>query len=81
MTEKSQMEPTVHSYRVDGMTCEGCVRAITAAIQSAAPAARVEVDLDGHRVRVEGAGEQVVAKAAQDAGFEYRGVVEEVGSD
>ncbi len=64
-----------HSYRIDGMTCEGCARAITAAIQSAVPDAAVGVDLAEHRVRVEGADEQAVAKAAEEAGFVYRGEI------
>ena len=67
----------IRSYRIEGMTCEGCVRAITAAIQSQAPDAKVEVDLAAQRVSVDNAGDQPGAKAAEAAGFVYRGVVEE----
>jgi copper chaperone len=41
--------------RVDEMTCGHCVRAVTQAVRSVEPEARVEVDLDSKRVRVEGA--------------------------
>ncbi|MCH9020229.1 MAG: heavy-metal-associated domain-containing protein [Proteobacteria bacterium] len=34
------------TYLVSGMTCEGCVRAVTNAIQRAVPGAAVDVDLE-----------------------------------
>ncbi len=62
------------TYLVKGMTCEGCVRAVTNAIQRAVPGAGVEVDLEGGTVTVEGgADESVVAQAVADAGFEFGG--------
>jgi copper chaperone len=61
------------TYRVSGMTCGGCVRAVTNAIKAAAPAARVDVDLPNGRVTVEGAGADVVHRAVEDAGFGFGG--------
>ena len=43
------------TYLVTGMTCEGCVRAVTNAIQRAVPGAAVEVELETGRVTVDGA--------------------------
>ncbi len=42
------------SYRVTGMTCGGCVRAVTNALRTAAPAASVAVDLPKGLVTVGG---------------------------
>jgi copper chaperone len=38
---------------VGGMTCEGCVRSVTRAVQRAAPDARVAVDLAGGKVSID----------------------------
>ena len=62
------------TYLVSGMTCEGCVRAVTNAIERAVPGATVAVDLGAGRVTVDGAdGEQVIAQAVNGAGFEFGG--------
>jgi copper chaperone len=62
------------TYRVSGMTCEGCVRSITRAITRLAPTARVSVDLAGGRVSVEdGPEEALVAGAIEKAGFGFEG--------
>ena len=39
--------------KVEGMSCEHCVRAVTLAIQAADPGATVQVDLAAERVRSE----------------------------
>lgn len=39
-------------FQVEGMSCQHCVAAITKAVRSIDPAAQVEVDLPGGRVRV-----------------------------
>jgi copper chaperone len=39
--------------KVEGMTCDGCVRSVTRAVQKADPAARVDVDLAKGLVRIE----------------------------
>jgi copper chaperone len=49
-------------FNVQGMTCAHCVRAVTNAIQSADPAAQVQVDLAKGEVNVQSqlGSEQVV---------------------
>lgn len=61
------------TYIVSGMTCEGCSRSVTKAIETAIPGAKVEVDLEAGRVSVEGGEAAQVAQAVDDAGFDYGG--------
>ena len=61
------------TYVVNGMTCEGCSRSVTKAIETAIPGAAVEVDLAAGRVSVTGGEAAQVAQAVDDAGFEYGG--------
>lgn len=62
------------SYRIDGMSCEGCARSVTTAIRKLAPGAAVEVDVGGGVVRVgDEAGEELVHQAVERAGFTWRG--------
>jgi copper chaperone len=61
------------SYRVSGMTCGGCVRAVTNAIRASAPAASVAVDLPGGKVMVGGLDEAGVRRAVEEAGFAFAG--------
>ncbi len=61
------------TYIVGGMSCEGCLRSVTKAIEAAIPGASVEVDLAAGRVSVEGGEASQVAQAVDDAGFEYGG--------
>ncbi len=64
------------TYGVGGMTCQGCVNAVTNAIKLAAPQATVDVDLDGGKVTVEGLDDPaVVAQAVTDAGFDFTGAL------
>ncbi|QFU15709.1 heavy-metal-associated domain-containing protein [Microvirga thermotolerans] len=57
--------------KVEGMTCQGCVDAVTRAIRRLDPGAEVKVDLEHGRVRVSTkAGSLEVAKALDDAGYE-----------
>ncbi len=60
------------NYRVTGMNCEHCVRAVTDAISAVAGVAAVAVDLDAGEVRVRG--ERVdpaaVRAAIDEAGYE-----------
>jgi copper chaperone len=63
------------TYRVKGMSCGGCVRAVTKAIVRRVPQAQVSVDLEKGLVTVEGeAAEAEVRMAVADAGFDYVGV-------
>jgi copper chaperone len=62
------------SYRVRGMTCDGCVRAVTRAVGRAAPGVTVEVDLARGRVTIDGAtDEEAIGKAIEAAGFGFEG--------
>jgi copper chaperone len=62
------------TYRVGGMTCDGCARAVTNAIKARAANAEVNVDLKTGQVRVSGPVDQAtVAAAVADAGFEFGG--------
>jgi copper chaperone len=61
-------------YLVHGMTCQGCVRSVTAAIQRAVPGVRVTVDLGAKTVAVDGqASSDSVRQAVEAAGFEFLG--------
>lgn len=57
------------SYKIEGMTCAHCVRAVTQAIQQADPAATVSVDLAAGRADVSGgtadAGRIIAAVSAE----------------
>jgi copper chaperone len=60
--------------KVDGMTCQGCVDAVTNAVDRAVPGAKVDVDLDSGLVRIDGAPQrEPVASAIEDAGFDVVG--------
>ncbi len=62
------------TYRIEGMTCGGCANAVTKAIQRLEPGAKVSVDLDSGLVTVQdGPRHEMIAKAAEGAGFTYRG--------
>lgn len=62
------------TYRVQGMTCGGCARSVSAAIEAAIPGTKVEVELDGGKVKVTGEHRgEAVRDAVEDAGFEFAG--------
>lgn len=59
--------------QVEGMTCQGCVNAVTKAIQRLDPGATVDVDLEHGRVHVVTRAQSVeVARALDAAGYEAR---------
>lgn len=63
------------TYRVEGMSCGGCVKAVSNAIAAKDPTARISVDLPGGTVRVEGdTAEPLVIAAIADAGFTFKGI-------
>ncbi len=63
------------TYRVSGMTCEGCAKSVTNAVKVLAPEATVVVDLEAKAVSVDGFDDtQAIRQAIEDAGFEF-GVV------
>lgn len=61
------------TYTVLGMTCGGCAKSVSNAIEDAAPGASVTVDLDAKAVTVMGANEDTVKQAVSNAGFEFVG--------
>lgn len=62
------------TYRVNGMSCSGCVHAVSTAIRRRAPGAEISVDLDRGLVTVQGeAAETEVREAVAQAGFEFAG--------
>lgn len=63
------------TYIVEGMTCSGCVNAVTKAIKAKDGSAEVNVDLETRKVQVEGTlDETAVIAAVEDAGFDYKGL-------
>lgn len=57
-------------YSVQDMSCQHCVKAITAAVTQVAPGANVAIDLERHLVRVDQASDsEKVAAAIRDAGY------------
>ncbi|MEH3145712.1 MAG: heavy-metal-associated domain-containing protein [Methylobacterium frigidaeris] len=57
--------------RVEGMTCQGCVAAVTRAIQRLDPGAEVGVDLAAGRVAVTTAAQALdVAETLRRAGYD-----------
>jgi copper chaperone CopZ len=55
------------------MTCGGCVRAMTKALNAQGPARSVAIDLAAGRVTVAGLDEAQVRRAAEAAGFGFAG--------
>lgn len=62
------------TYHVAGMSCDGCVRAVTNAIAAKQSDLRVTVALDKGEVAVDGEHEEAaIIDAIEDAGFDYVG--------
>ena len=62
-------------FHLDDMTCGGCARSVTKAIQSVDPDAKVVADPPSRRVEVQttASSEKIVA-ALREAGFPPRGL-------
>lgn len=59
-----------HEFTLPDMSCGHCVKAVTAAVARVEPAAKVEIDLPAHRVRIEAAGpREAFARALADEGY------------
>ena len=57
-------------FEVNDMTCGHCASTITKAVQQIDANAKLDIDLDTHRVRVNGAGDaNAVETAIRDAGY------------
>lgn len=66
---------TIATYSVEGMTCEHCVRAVSAEVAAISGVEAVEVDLASGAVTVTSAGEldeAAVRAAVEEAGYEVR---------
>jgi copper chaperone len=60
----------VIEFNVQGISCNHCVRAVTEAVRSIDPQARVDVDLAGHKVSVDSSRpREEVAAALAGAGY------------
>lgn len=61
----------MYELQVEGMTCGGCVRSVTKAVQAVDSNARVDVDLPTKKVRVDTQASLDAVKAAiSDAGYD-----------
>ena len=54
------MVPMSGTYKVEGMTCQGCVRSLTSAIQAVKPDEEPTIDLDAGTLAVVGIDEATV---------------------
>ncbi len=62
------------TYKVLGMTCGGCSRSVTNALQQALPNATIEVDHATDTAKVTGKHDPAkVKEAIEDAGFDFEG--------
>jgi copper chaperone len=62
------------ALKVEGMTCQHCVKAVTAAIQARDPQARVSIDLAGQSVTAETALDRAaVAAVVEEEGYRIIG--------
>lgn len=61
------------TYKVDGMTCDGCVRSLTRAIEAVKSDAEIAIDLKAGTVSVGELDEASLSQAVEDAGFDFRG--------
>ena len=63
------------TYMVEGMTCSGCVNAVTNAIKAKDASVEVNVDLDAGKVQVEAVlDEAAIIEAVQDAVLDDKGL-------
>ena len=63
----------MQTFNVKGMTCAHCQRAVTQAIQSRDPGAKVDVDLEAGVVRVEGGlDEAAIREAIEEEGYQVQ---------
>ncbi len=61
------------TFKVNGMTCGGCAKSIETAIAAIAASAKAKADPATGLVVVDGATREQVAKAVEEAGFEFVG--------
>lgn len=62
-------------YQIQNMTCGGCGRHVTEAVQAADPSAKVQVDLRQRTAEVQSSlPEEVISQALEEAGYPPRKV-------
>lgn len=62
-------------YRVTGMTCGGCARALGQALERTAPGLDYQVELEADVLVVRGEHDpSLIAAAVDEAGFDFGGV-------
>jgi copper chaperone len=60
----------MNQFKLPDMSCNHCVKAVTQALTTADPACRVDIDLPGQTVTVQGtAAREQLAQALADAGY------------
>ncbi len=59
-------------YKIEGMTCEGCVRSVTRALENAR-GTEILVDLASGTAAVGTLDEDTVKQVIEDAGFDFGG--------
>jgi len=70
----------MNTYKIEGMTCGGCVNAVTKALEAALEGVQVEVKLATHEVCIDGEHDpKLVAEVVGNAGFDFVGTVEKPG--
>lgn len=63
----------MYRFQVPNMTCGGCAKSVTKAVQSIDPQAKVDIDLPTKRINVEsGADESAVVAVLEDVGYPPR---------
>lgn len=63
-------------FRVKGMSCGHCVKAVENAVRGAAPQATVAVDLAAGTVRADGIALEAAKAAIEEAGYEVTKTLE-----
>jgi len=61
-------------YTVEGMTCQGCVRALTKALETGG-ANNICIVLEGGKVSLQGLDASEVQSIVEDAGFDFMGAL------
>jgi copper chaperone CopZ len=58
-------------YAVEGMTCSHCAASVTEEVEKVAGVTGIDVDLDGGRIVVQGAGfsDEAIREAVDEAGY------------
>jgi copper chaperone len=73
-TGNSAQEIQMLKFRVPGMKCGGCAKAVTHAIAAIDPSSKIEIDIDAKEVTVASSfDEHVISLALEEAGYPVEG--------